>query len=88
MAIQGDTIPRSGGDFYESLRGKRVFIETLGMQVLGQVATQPERFAGILEDVTTDGILIRPDSGRLTLIFKHAIVSVSEAQPPDFAPRG
>lgn len=88
MAVHGDTIPRSGADFYDSLRGRRVVIETLGMQHIGQIATQPERFAGILEDVTTDGILIRPDSGRLTLIFKHAIMSVSEAEPMGFTPQG
>ncbi|MGE5334613.1 MAG: hypothetical protein ACM3N4_07935 [Nitrososphaerota archaeon] len=64
---------------YNQLRGKRVVIETLGMLVSGQATLQPERFTGVFEDVNTDGIMIRPDNGRLTMIFKHAILSMSEA---------
>ena len=86
MATQRDITTRAGEDFYSRLRGKRIVIETLGTRISGQAATQPERFAGVLEDANTDGILIRPDNGRLTLIFKHAILSVSEAVPPDVAP--
>ena len=86
MAAQGDTMSRTGRDFYDRLRGKRVVIETLGMQVSGQAMLQPERFAGVFEDVNTDGILIRPDNGRLTLIFKHAILSMSEAVSTGITP--
>lgn len=79
MAAQGDTLSRTDRDFYDRLRGKRVVIETIGTQVSGQGTLQPERFTGVLEGVNVDGILIRPDNGRLTLIFKHAILSMSEA---------
>ncbi|HEU5349203.1 MAG TPA: hypothetical protein VFU63_11385 [Ktedonobacterales bacterium] len=83
---EGDIMPHAGMTFYDRLRGKRVIVETLGMQVSGQGIVQPERFAGVLEDINTDGLLLRPDNGRLTLIFKHAILCVSEAVPPGVTP--
>lgn len=62
-------------DFLATWHGKRVIIETSA----AQPALQPERYAGTLEEIYDDSLLIRPDSGRLVLIYKHAIVSVSEA---------
>ncbi len=77
------TIPRGDLDFYGAVRGKRVVIETLAMQP----ALQPERYSGTLVEAYDNGLLIRPDSGRLVLIYKHAIVSVSEAEPSGAPPR-
>lgn len=62
-------------DFLATWHGKRVIIEISAMQP----ALQPERYAGTLEEVYDDSLLIRPDSGRLVLVYKHAIVSVSES---------
>lgn len=62
-------------DFLATWQGKRVIVETSAVQP----ALQPERYAGALEEIYDDSLLIRPDSGRLVLVYKHAIVSVSEA---------
>ncbi len=62
-------------DFLEESLGKRVIIETSAPQP----PLQPERYAGTLEEVYDDSLLIRPDNGRLVLIYKHAVVSISEA---------
>lgn len=86
MAAHAATTSRTDVDFYDRFRGKRVVIETLGMQVSGQAVLQPERFAGIFEDANAEAILIRPDNGRLTLIFKHAILNVSETLPTGVTP--
>lgn len=85
---ESDMMPRGTLDFYDQFQGKRVIIETLAMQAISQTSAQPERFVGVLEGVNPDGILIRPDNGRLVLVFKHAILSVSEAVPPGFTPHG
>ncbi len=62
-------------DFLAQSRGKRVIIEAASLQPSLQV----ERYSGTLEEVYDDSLLIRPDSGRRVLVFKHAIVNVSEA---------
>ncbi len=62
-------------DFLAQSRGKRVIVETAALQPSLQV----ERYSGTLEEVYDDSLLIRPESGRRVLIFKHAIVNVSEA---------
>ncbi len=66
-------------DFLAQMHGKRVVIETHTTQP----TFQPERYAGVLEDTYDDSLLIRPDNGRLVLVYKQAIVSVSEAGVPD-----
>jgi hypothetical protein len=62
-------------DFLSRSRGARVIIET----TVSQPTLQLERYAGVLEEAYDDSLLIRPDSGRHVLLYKHAIVSVSEA---------
>ena len=62
-------------DFLAESHGKRVIIETTATQS----TLQPERYAGVLEEVYDDSLLIRPYNGRLTLIYKQAIVSVTQA---------
>ena len=66
---------RATFDFLEQAHGKRVVVET----AIPRPPLQTERFGGVLEEVYDDSLLIRPDNGRLVLIYKHAIVSVSEA---------
>jgi hypothetical protein len=68
------TAPRAQFDFLMHSLGKRVVVETTAVQP----ALQTERYSGTLEEVYDDSLLIRPDSGRLVLIYKHAIVHVSE----------
>jgi len=62
-------------DFLAESHGKRVIIETSAPQP----SLPSERFVGTLEEVYDDSLLIRPDNGRLVLVYKHAIVSVSES---------
>lgn len=62
-------------DFLAESLGKRVIVETSAQ--VG--ALQVERFGGALEEVYEDSLLLRPDNGRRVLIYKHAIVSVTEA---------
>ncbi len=69
------TAARDKFDFLAQSLGKRVIIETAAQQPSLQV----ERYSGTLEEVYDDSLLIRPDSGRRVLIYKHAIVNVSEA---------
>ncbi len=66
-------------DFLARMHGKRVVIETRA----AQPTLQPERYAGDLEEAYDDSLLIRPDNGRLVLVYKHAIQSVTEAEPAD-----
>jgi hypothetical protein len=70
----GEATAKPTFDFLRRSRGKRMIIETTAVQP----ALQTERYAGILEEVYNGSLLIRPDSGRLVLLYKHAIVSVSE----------
>lgn len=73
---QRTTASRTTFDFLAQSRGKRVIIETAALQ---PALSQAERYSGTLEEVYDDSLLIRPDSGRRVLIYKHAIVNVSEA---------
>ncbi len=75
MAEATGMATRTEFDFLAESHGKRVIIETSAPQP----PLQPERYAGTLEEVYDDSLLIRPDNGRLVLIYKHAIVCVSEA---------
>lgn len=76
MAESETRVTRHRIDFLAMKRGKRVVIQT---HVPQQPTLQPERYAGILEEVYDDSLLIRPDSGRLVLVYKRFIASVSEA---------
>lgn len=69
------TAKRAEFNFLEQSHGKRVIIET----AIPHATLQTERYGGVLEEVYEDSLLIRPDNGRLVLVYKHAIVSVSEA---------
>ena len=75
MADVTATAKRTEFDFLAQSHGKRVIIET----AIPHATLQTERFGGVLEEVYEDSLLIRPDNGRLVLVYKHAIVSVSEA---------
>ena len=75
MADATTTARRATFDFLEQSHGKRVVVET----AVPHPPLQTERYGGVLEEVYDDSLLIRPDNGRLVLIYKHAIVSVTEA---------
>lgn len=83
MAESETTATEPKIDFLAMARGKRVIIET---HVPQQPTLQPERYAGILEEVYNDSLLVRPDSGRLVLVYKQAIVSVSQADAEAASP--
>ncbi len=79
MSLPATPATQSKVDFFARMHGKRVVVETRAVQP----GLQPERYAGDLEETYDDSLLIRPDNGRLVLIYKHAIQSVSEAEPAD-----
>jgi hypothetical protein len=74
-------LPQAGVDFYTAMHGKRIIIDTLPVATGGP----PPRYAGTLEAVYDDSLVIRPDNGRLVLIFKHAMMGVSEADVTQFS---
>lgn len=82
MAEAATTVTQPELDFLAMARGKRVSVETY----VPQNALQAERYTGILEAVYNDSLLIRPDSGRLVLVYKQAIVSVSETDTSGASP--
>jgi hypothetical protein len=75
MAEATEAAARIKFDFLAESRGKRIIIETFAPQS----QFQPEQYVGILEEIYDDSLLVRPDNGRLVLIYKHAAVSVSQA---------
>lgn len=75
MAGPTEAATRAKFDFLTESQGKRVIVTTTAS--LGSL--QVERYGGTLEEVYGDSLLIRPDNGRLVLIYKHAIASVTEA---------
>ncbi|MGZ3599676.1 MAG: hypothetical protein ACXVCO_06560 [Ktedonobacterales bacterium] len=79
MTVPTTPVTRPTPDFLARMHGKRIVIETRAMQP----TLQPERYAGILEEAYDDSLLIRPDNGRLVLVYKHAILSVTEAEAPE-----
>lgn len=79
MTLSTPSVTQPQFDFLARMHGKRVVIETRATQS----TLQPERFAGDLEEAYDDSLLIRPDNGRLVLIYKHAILSVTEAEAAD-----
>jgi hypothetical protein len=82
MAESTISLTRGKFDFLTMSLGKRVVVQTQ----TSQPTLQPERYAGILEAAYDDSLLIRPDSGRLVLIYKHAIVCVSETEASGTSP--
>jgi len=75
MAEATEATARIRFDFLAQSQGKRVIVET----VAPRASLQAERYGGVLEEVYDDSLLLRPDNGRLVLLYKHAIVSVSQA---------
>jgi sRNA-binding regulator protein Hfq len=69
MADPVGYVPRSAGEFFGSLRGKRVSIELVN-------GTTPA-YVGTLMETYADSLVMRLDNQQIVLIYKHAIASLS-----------